>query len=48
MFILSEAASKDIEKFLERSVLDFGVEQTEVYFNSLKRCLMLLDDNPAM
>ena len=48
MFILSNAASKDIEKLLEHSVLEFGVVQTEVYFNSLNRCLMSLADNPAM
>lgn len=37
MYILSEAASRDIEKLLERSVIDFGLEQTESYFASLKR-----------
>jgi len=48
MFILSNAANKDIEKLLEHSVLAFGVAQTEVYFNSLKRCLLSLAENPAM
>lgn len=43
MYELSEAAGKDIEKLLERSVMDFGSAQTEIYFNSLKSCLTLLD-----
>ena len=48
MYLLSEAASRDIEQLLERSVLDFGVNQTEIYFDSLKRCLALLAENAEM
>ena len=48
MYELSEAAARDIEKILERSVVDFGMPQTERYFNSLKNCLELLGDNPSM
>ena len=48
MYKLSEAAANDIEAILTRSVLDFGVERTETYFQSLTHCLELLGDNPEM
>ena len=48
MYKLSEAAARDIEKLLERSVVDFGLQQTEYYFSSLKSCLQHLADNPEM
>ncbi len=48
MHELSEAAAKDIERIPERSVVDFGLAQTEIYFHSLKTCLELLNDNPNM
>ncbi len=48
MYRLFEAAANDIDDILEQSLQDFGVVQTEVYFNSLKDCLGLLADNPAM
>jgi len=48
MYKLSEAAATDIEAILTRSVLDFGVERTETYFQSLTHCLELLGDNPEM
>jgi len=48
MYKLSEAAAEDIEGILTRSVLDFGVERTETYFQSLTQCLELLGDNPEM
>jgi plasmid stabilization system protein ParE len=48
MYKLSEAAASDIEAILTRSVLDFGVERTETYFQSLTHCLELLGDNPEM
>jgi len=48
MYELSEAAARDLEQILERSVADFGLAQTEVYFQSLKACLELLSDNPDM
>ncbi len=48
MYELSEAAAKDIEDILDRSVVDFGPLQTERYYDSLKRCLELLGENPGM
>jgi len=48
MYSLSEFADKDIEKLLEQSIINFGIEQTEIYFKSLKSCLDLLAENPAM
>jgi len=48
MYSLSEAAAKDIEEILQRSLADFGVEQTQIYYDSLRQCLALLGDNPAM
>ena len=48
MYKLSEAAANDIEEILTRSMLDFGVKQTETYVQSLKQCLELLGDNPEM
>jgi plasmid stabilization system protein ParE len=34
MYKLSEAAASDIEAMLTRSLLNFGVERTEEYFQS--------------
>ncbi len=48
MLKLSEAAARDIEILLERSISDFGIGQTEVYYSSLKNCFELLDNNPQM
>ena len=48
MYKLSEAAASDVEAILTRSVLDFGVERTETYLQSLTHCLELLGDNPEM
>ncbi|MFQ5644640.1 MAG: type II toxin-antitoxin system RelE/ParE family toxin [Thiogranum sp.] len=48
MYKLSEAAADDIEGILTRSMLDFGLERTETYFQSLTQCLELLGDNPEM
>ncbi len=48
MYKLSEAAAEDIEGILTRSMLDFGLERTETYFQSLTRCLKLLADNPEI
>lgn len=48
MYELSEAAARDIEGILERSVTDFGLTQSENYFQSLRNCLQLLDANPEM
>lgn len=48
MYKLSEAAARDIEIILERSVIDFGLTKTEHYYTLLKNCLELLADNPGM
>ena len=48
MYKLSEAAASDVEAILTRSVLDFGVERTETYLQSLTHCLELLGDNPEI
>ena len=48
MLELSEAAIKDIEDILDRSVIDCGVPQTERYYDALNHCLALLDENPDM
>ena len=48
MYKLSEAAASDIENMFTRSVVDFGIEQTETYSLSLNQCLELLGDNPEM
>ncbi len=48
MYKLSEAAANDIEELLTRSMLDFGIKQTETYFQSLTQCLDLLGNNPEM
>lgn len=48
MYRLSVAAARDVEQILERSMADFGWSQTERYYASLRRCLDLLGENPAM
>ena len=48
MYKLSETAASDVEAILTRSVLDFGVERTKTYLQSLTHCLELLGDNPEM
>lgn len=48
MFELSEAAAADIEAIFERSLIDFGLVQTELYVASLEQCLTLLGENPKM
>ena len=48
MYKLSEAADGDIDDILTRSMLDFGLERTEINFQSLTQCLELLGDNPEM
>lgn len=48
MLELSEAAARDIEDILDQSIVDFGVHQTERYFESLGRCLDLPSTNPRM
>jgi plasmid stabilization system protein ParE len=48
MVKLSEATASDIEEILSPSMLDFGLVQTETYFQSLTQCFELLGDNPEM
>jgi toxin ParE1/3/4 len=48
MYVLSEASARDIENIFERSLIDFGLAQTEQYFHTLKNCLVLLAENPGM
>jgi toxin ParE1/3/4 len=48
MIELSAAAAKDIEAILGQSLVDLGWLQTEAYYESLKRCLELLSEHPAM
>lgn len=48
MYQLSRAAARDIENILQHSVEQFGVQQTEVYYQSLQQCLELLVLNPDM
>ncbi|OIP45451.1 MAG: type II toxin-antitoxin system RelE/ParE family toxin [Deltaproteobacteria bacterium CG_4_10_14_3_um_filter_60_8] len=48
MYKLSNAAAQDIEDILEQSLAEFGLLQTEDYFNSLTNCLQLLADHPKM
>jgi toxin ParE1/3/4 len=48
MYELSDVAAKDIEQILNRSIVDFGLPQTELYYHSLKNCLGLLGENPNM
>lgn len=39
MLELTDAAARDIEHILDRSVVDFGLHQTELYYHTLKNCL---------
>jgi toxin ParE1/3/4 len=48
MYELSDAAAEDVEKILNRSLIDFGLHQTELYYISLKTCLELLGENPGI
>lgn len=48
MYKLSKAAAQDVADILEQSLVEFGLPQTESYFNSLQHCLQLLSENPEM
>ena len=48
MVKLSAAAAHDIEDLLDRSIAEFGIQQTENYYDSLTRCLALLGENPEL
>ena len=45
---LTEEADRDVEEILTYSVNNFGVTQTQHYFEALKKCIELLADNPNM
>jgi toxin ParE1/3/4 len=45
---VSAAAAKDIEAILDQSAAEFRLLQTEKYYESLKRCLESLSENPGM
>ena len=47
MYTFSQAAARDVENILERSLRDFGLALTEQYYSSMKNCLDLLSDNPG-
>jgi len=48
MVKLSAAAAHDIEELLDHSIADFGIHQTENYYDALTRCLVLLGENPEL
>ncbi|WP_297361304.1 type II toxin-antitoxin system RelE/ParE family toxin [Acidiferrobacter sp.] len=48
MVKLSEAAARDIEDILERSIEEFGVRQAETCYAALSQCRELLAANPEM
>lgn len=48
MYVFSEATARDIENLLEQSIHQFGLQQTQDYHDSLKKCLELLVQNPCM
>ncbi len=43
---LTDEAAKDVEGILTYSVINFGLAQTEHYFEELKECIELLAENP--
>lgn len=45
---LSAAAANDIEELLDHSIAEFGIQQTENYYDALTRCLELLGENPEL
>ncbi|VAW50307.1 hypothetical protein MNBD_GAMMA06-658 [hydrothermal vent metagenome] len=45
---LTEEAARDVEEILAYSVKNFGVAQTQHYFEALKECIELLASNPNM
>lgn len=48
MVKLSAAAAHDVEELLDRSIAEFGIQQTENYYDALMRCLELLGENPEL
>jgi toxin ParE1/3/4 len=48
MVKLSHAAAQDIEDLLNHSMTHFGLDQTEIYYQYLSRCLDLIGENPEI
>jgi len=45
---LTDEAARDVEEILEYSVINFGAEQAQHYFEALKECIELLAENPRI
>jgi toxin ParE1/3/4 len=45
---LTDEAARDVEEILEYSVINFGADQAQHYFEALKECIALLADNPRI
>ena len=45
---LTDEAARDVEEILEYSVINFGTDQAQHYFEALKECIELLADNPGI
>jgi len=48
IYQLTDEAAKDVEEILEYSVMNFGAEQAQHYFEALKECIELLAENPGI
>ena len=48
MFKLSNKASDDLDNILDYSIINFGVEHTISYHQSLEKCFEMLDTNPDL
>ncbi len=48
MYKLSRRAEEDIESILDHTVVNFGRDQASRYYESLRNCLTVLDEQPGM
>ena len=48
MYKLSNLAAKDFEQIFEYTLLNFGIEQADVYTNNMQNVLLTLADQPLM
>ena len=48
MFKLSNKASVDLDELLDYSIINFGVDVTIQYHQSLEQCFEMLDKNPDL
>jgi toxin ParE1/3/4 len=48
MYKLSRQADQDLEYILDYTVVNFGVDQAIRYYESLRNCLTVLDEQPGM